>query len=127
MTRQMARNGDSWSYGTSPVEQRGARLKKFVRNVVCWRPIHDGWVATAGPAGPGGTAAAPVFVARLKYETCSIYDAIVARRAKKERCQIGSKWEAVETGDWGSRDSEEKVAWRVKQYMKGEMARIGSK
>ena len=48
--RQMARDGDLWAYGTSPVEQRGARLKKFVRNVVSWRPYHDGWVAPSGPA-----------------------------------------------------------------------------
>ena len=38
--RQMATHGDMWAYGTSPVEQRGARLKKFVRNVVSWRPYH---------------------------------------------------------------------------------------
>ena len=36
--RQMAINGDLWAFGTSPVEQRGARLKKFVRNVVSWKP-----------------------------------------------------------------------------------------
>ena len=36
--RQIAKRGDLWAYGTAPVEQRGARLKKFVRNVVSWRP-----------------------------------------------------------------------------------------
>ena len=30
--RQMARYGNLWTYGTSPVEQRGARLKRIVRN-----------------------------------------------------------------------------------------------
>ena len=38
--RQIAKHGDLWAFGTSPVEQRGARLKKFVRQVVSWRPYH---------------------------------------------------------------------------------------
>ena len=70
--RQMAMHGDLWAFGTSPVEQRGARLKKFVRNVVSWRPYHDGWVAPAGPSQHDGAAPDRVFVARRKYESCSM-------------------------------------------------------
>ena len=51
--RQMTMHGELWAYGTSPVEQRGARLKKYVRSVVSWRPYHDGWVTAAGPADQG--------------------------------------------------------------------------
>ena len=70
--QQMARDGDTWAYGTAPVEQRGARLKKMVRNVVSWRPYHSGYVAASGPVGVDGEAPAPVFVARRKYESCSM-------------------------------------------------------
>ena len=70
--RQMAKHHDLWAFGTSPVEQRGARLKKFVRNVVSWRPYHDGWVAPAGPAEADGSKPASQFVARRKYESCSM-------------------------------------------------------
>ena len=68
----MAKHHDLWAFGTSPVEQRGARLKKFVRNVVSWRPYHDGWVAPAGPAEADGSKPASQFVARRKYESCSM-------------------------------------------------------
>ena len=50
----------------------GARLKKFVRNVVSWRPYHDGWVAASRPHNADGTPAASVFVARRKYESCAM-------------------------------------------------------
>ena len=70
--RQMAKHGDLWAFGTSPVEQRGARLKKFVRNVVSWRPYHDGWVAPLGPSAVDGSKPSPVFVARRKYESCAM-------------------------------------------------------
>eukprot|EP00966_Prymnesium_polylepis_P123674 2859704-Prymnesium_polylepis.1 len=53
----LRRDGDLWAFGTSPVEQRGARLKKFVRNVVSWRPYPDGFVPTVGPAQADGTKA----------------------------------------------------------------------
>ena len=66
--RQMAVCGDLWAMGTAPVEQRGARLKKFIRNVVSWRPFHDGMVQPAGPAEQNGTSPAKAFVARRKYE-----------------------------------------------------------
>ena len=56
----------------SPVEQRGARLKKFVRNVVPWRPYHDGWVVPTGPAAADGSKPVAVFVARRKYESCAM-------------------------------------------------------
>jgi hypothetical protein len=70
--RQMAKHGDLWAFGTSPVEQRGARLKKFVRNVVSWRPYHDGWVAPLGPAEADGSKPAHVFIARRKFESCAM-------------------------------------------------------
>ena len=70
--RQMAKHGDLWAFGTSPVEQRGARLKKFVRNVVSWRPYHDGSVTPAGPAQADGSKPQSVFVARRKYESCAM-------------------------------------------------------
>jgi hypothetical protein len=81
--RQMARDGDLWALGTSPVEQRGARLKKFVRNVVSWRPYHDGWVAPSGPAEADGTIA-PVFVARRKYESCAMMQVLRMCVAQEE-------------------------------------------
>ena len=62
--RQIAKRGDLWAYGTAPVEQRGARLKKFVRNVVSWRPYHDGMVAPSGGAEVNGTRPADLFVTR---------------------------------------------------------------
>ena len=82
--RQIAKHGDSWAYGTAPVEQRGARLKKFVRNVVSWRPIHDGWVASSGPKMLDGTAPAPVFVARRKYESCAMMQVLRMCVAQEE-------------------------------------------
>ena len=83
-TRQMARDGDLWAFGTSPVEQRGARLKKFVRNVVSWRPYHDGWVPPVGPAGADGTKPQHVFVARRKYETCAMMQVLRICVAQEE-------------------------------------------
>lgn len=70
--RQIAKHGDLWAFGTSPVEQRGARLKKFVRQVVSWRPYHDGWVAPSGPEDVDGSKPATVFIARRKYESCAM-------------------------------------------------------
>eukprot|EP00966_Prymnesium_polylepis_P051397 1189464-Prymnesium_polylepis.1 len=46
----MAMHGDLWAFGTSPVEQRSARLKKFVRNVVSWRPYQLLSVTVRGSA-----------------------------------------------------------------------------
>ena len=80
--RQMALYGDTWSYGTAPVEQRGARLKKFVRNVVSWRPYHDGWVPQ--PDAPDGTKVSPVFVARRKYESCAMMQVLRMCVAQEE-------------------------------------------
>ena len=70
--RQIAKHGDLWAFATSPVEQRGARLKKFVRQVVSWRPYHDGWVAPSGPEDVDGSKPATVFIARRKYESCAM-------------------------------------------------------
>ena len=81
----LARDGDSWAYGTSsPVEQRGARLKKFVQNVVCWRPYHDGWVVPIGPKLSDGTGPAPVFLPRRKYETCAMMQVLRMCVAQEE-------------------------------------------
>ena len=63
---QMALRGDLWAYGTSPVEQRGARLKRFCRNIVSWRPYHDGWEPSKIPGGD------PVWHKRRKYESCAM-------------------------------------------------------
>ena len=35
--RQVAIRGDLFAYSTAPIEQRGARMKKIVRNCVSWR------------------------------------------------------------------------------------------
>ena len=94
--RQMARDGDLWAFGTSPVEQRGARLKKFVRNVVSWRPYHDGFVPTVGPAQADGTKAPAVFVARRKYESCAMMQVLRMCVAQEEM------WAAAATEDAGN-------------------------
>ena len=83
-SRQMAVHGDLWAFGTSPVEQRGARLKKFVRNVVSWRPYHSGWVPPLGPVSKDGTCPEPVFVARRKYESCAMMQALRMCVAQEE-------------------------------------------
>ena len=81
--RQMAIHGDLWAYGTSPVEQRGARLKKIIRSVVSWRPYHDGWVTAVGPAGEG--ADRPwVWIARRKYESCAMMQLLSSCIAQEE-------------------------------------------
>jgi hypothetical protein len=94
--RQMARDGDLWAFGTSPVEQRGARLKKFVRNVVSWRPYHDGWVPPLGPAEADGTKPQAVFVARRKYESCAMMQVLRMCVAQEEM------WAAAATEDTGN-------------------------
>ena len=84
--RQMAIHGDLWAYGTSPVEQRGARLKKFVRSVVSWRPYHDGWVTVTGPANQGEVARPKVWIARRKYESCAMMQLLRSCVAQEEMC-----------------------------------------
>ena len=63
---QMAMFRDLWAYGTSPVEQRGARLKRFCRNIVSWRPYHDGW--EPAEKADGGK----VWNARRKFESSAM-------------------------------------------------------
>ena len=94
--RQMARDGDLWAFGTSPVEQRGARLRKFVHNVVSWRPYHDGWVPPLGPAEADGTKPQAVFVARRKYESCAMMQVLRMCVAQEEM------WAAAATEDTGN-------------------------
>ena len=82
--RQMAMHGDLWAYGTSPVEQRGARLKKYVRSVISWRPYHDGWVTAAGPAHQGEVERPKVWIARRKYESCAMMQLLRSCVAQEE-------------------------------------------
>jgi hypothetical protein len=82
--RQMAIHRDLWAYGTSPVEQRGARLKKFVRSVISWRPYHDGWVTAAGPANQGEVGRPSVWIARRKYESCAMMQLLRSCVAQEE-------------------------------------------
>ena len=81
--RQMALRGDTWAYGTSPIEQRGARLKKIIRSVVCWRPPHSGWVAAPGPVMPNEQSL-KVWVGRRKYESCAMMQVLRACVAQEE-------------------------------------------
>ena len=82
--RQMAVHGDLWAYGTSPVEQRGARLKRIIRTVVSWRPYHDGWVTVPGPAAIDG-AKPRVWLARRKYESCAMLQLLRSCVSQEER------------------------------------------
>ena len=82
--RQMALHGDLWAYGTSPVEQRGARLKKIIRNVVSWRPYHDGWVDAVGPLAEGAVSRPKVWIARRKYESCAMMQLLRSCVAQEE-------------------------------------------
>ena len=82
--RQMAMHGDLWAYGTSPVEQRGARLKKIIRSVVSWRPYHDGWVTVAGPKESAAGSAPRAWIARRKYESCAMMQLLRSCVAQEE-------------------------------------------
>ena len=81
--RQIAIRGDTWAYSTSPIEQRGARLKKIVRSVISWRPPCDGYIAAAGPVLKGSSAP-KVWVARRKYESCAMLQLLRACVAQEE-------------------------------------------
>ena len=81
--RQMAEWGDTWAYSTSPIEQRGARLKRIIRSVVSWRPVHDGWVPVAGPAPLHGQAP-QAWLGRRKYESCAMMQLLRACVAQEE-------------------------------------------
>ena len=78
MALQMAEKGDSFAFSTAPVEQRGARLKKIIRNVVSWRPFHDGWLA---PEVKGGDR---VWSRRRKYESCAMLQLMRVTNAQEE-------------------------------------------
>ena len=81
--RQMAARGDVWAFSTSPIEQRGARLKKIVRSVISWRPPCDGYIAAAGPVLKGGSAP-KAWVGRRKYESCAMLQLLRACVAQEE-------------------------------------------
>ena len=84
---QMAEVGDLWPFGTGPVEQRGARLKRIAREVVSWRPPDDGFVVD-DPNKPNERR----FVKRRKYDTCvmlQLLRALLRRRSGRVRCLVG--------------------------------------
>ena len=81
---QMARFGDLWAYGTSPVEQRGARLKRFCRNIVSWRPYHDGWEPAENPGGQ------KVWKARRKWNSSAMMQLMRACCSNEEMWAEGS-------------------------------------
>ena len=82
--RQMTTKGDLWAYGTAPVEQRGARLKRIVRNVVSWRPYHDGWTNVVGPSNLGEVSRPRAWIARRQYESCAMMQLLRACVAQEE-------------------------------------------
>ena len=96
----MVIHGDSWAFCTSPIEQRGARLKKIIRSVVSWRPPDSGWVKAAGPVASGESQAPLVWVGRRKYESCAMLQllrAVVAQEdiwaapaIREAQCSTGS-------------------------------------
>ena len=67
-----------------------------MRNVVSWRPYHDGLVPTVGPAQADGTKAPAVFVARRKYESCAMMQVLRMCVAQEEM------WAAAATEDAGN-------------------------
>ena len=81
---QMALCFDLWAYGTSPVEQRGARLKRFVRSIVCWRPYHDGWEPPAKPGAPR------VWNGKRRYESCAMMQLMRACCSNEEMWAEGA-------------------------------------
>ena len=84
---QMAYRGDGWAYSTSPVEQRGARLKRIVRSCVSWRPFCDGWVQAHGPR-QRDEGELLTFVPRRKYESCAMMQCLRACVAQEEMWDV---------------------------------------
>ena len=82
--RQMALHGDLWAFSTSPVEQRGARLKRIIRTVVSWRPYHDGWTTVAGPANFGEVIRPRAWIKRRRYESCAMLQLLRACVSQEE-------------------------------------------
>ena len=81
---QMWLFGDLWAYGTSPVEQRGARLKRICRSVVCWRAYHDGWEPPVKPGDPR------VWNKKRKYESCAMMQLMRTCCANEEMWEEGA-------------------------------------
>ena len=66
------------------VEQRGARLKRFVRSIVCWRPYHDGWEPPAKPGAPR------VWNGKRRYESCAMMQLMRACCSNEEMWAEGA-------------------------------------
>ena len=63
--RQMAVRGDLWDYSTSPIESRGARMKRVIRSCLSWRgPV---W-RTDGASEEAGKSPK----AKRPYESCAM-------------------------------------------------------
>ena len=83
---QMSRNRCSlWEFSTSPIEQRGARLKKIARNCISWRPFDDGRLKSKhDPDAP------PTLWKRRRYETCAMLQLLRACVAQEEVWRVKS-------------------------------------
>ena len=87
--RQMFEHGDTWAYSTSPVEQRGARLKRIVRTCVSWRPFCDGLTKVSGPCLQGESSLV-AFIPRRKYESCAMMQLLRVCVAQEEMWDVRS-------------------------------------
>lgn len=76
---QMAEVGDLWPFGTGPVEQRGARLKRLARSVVSWRPYHSGYKQSSEDPS------VQVFCKRRRYDSCAMMQLLRACVAQERQ------------------------------------------
>ena len=94
---QMSKNRCSlWEFSTSPIEQRGARLKKIVRNCISWRPWDNGKVEDkTNPEAPA------TFWKRRRYESCAMLQLLRACVAQEEvwRVKLSGSREALSVSE----------------------------